>query len=597
MTVATLARRRTWRMFPVLAGAAALNASVLMGVLYWRAAATRGSVSAAALILAAWLGVALYLAFSDVRTRCTPFEQSLPVSARKLWWNHVIFLVAGALGIVVLTLGVIAVHRRLPVAVDIELGSWALGAILFAGGVLATLLLQAPRPSLSRIPVTRGTVAWTIGVLVATPVVLAVAARAGWWGVGVVVVVAAAVGFWTYRGVPASYAVAPLESAAGTRVGPSAVPVPDEGAGPSRMLAALTVVRCVSAGAKELLGVPMVALFGVILGGGLLAIDTEITRDVRFLFVPMVIYMLFALIGPRLASLHHIDPLPISRRPLAAALVVPYLVVVVAGYGAGVLLASQTRSRTEYVNMQQTEKGWEVTVPLRVYRLTWSGNVPAVGSPWGESQVPTALRLYAPAPVAVYSPYSAPPGSSARFVALQISRAVEDVYGASIPADTIRQRYLTTGDDVGVVPRGEGLTLRRDYPGLTAASGPMFPALVAAAVVPWLLLTALLLRAYRAGVREWVRQTIVWGGLGLLMILWIAPWLATVSGILSSWAARALVEIPVMWAGGTPAGTLTVWSVALALVVAAYAIVQSQVLRMEIPSRPSQYTLLRSSAS
>ena len=73
----------------------------------------------------------------------------------------------------------------------------------------------------------------------------------------------------------------------------------------------------------------------------------------------------------------------------------------------------------------------------------------------------------------------------------------------AIPPATIEWRYL----DGSVVPRGDGLTLRHDYPDLEPASGPMFPTLFALAVVPFLLLVALLLRGYRAGIPESVSYT------------------------------------------------------------------------------------------
>jgi hypothetical protein len=45
--------------------------------------------------------------------------------------------------------------------------------------------------------------------------------------------------------------------------------------------------------------------------------------------------------------------------------------------------------------------------------------------------------------------------------------------------------------------------------------------------------------------------------------------------------------------GQTAAGTLAVWIVACLLLAGAYRIVLSQFLRMEIPTKPSQYTLIR----
>ncbi|MDP6579082.1 MAG: hypothetical protein QF681_00380, partial [Vicinamibacterales bacterium] len=336
-------------------------------------------------------------------------------------------------------------------------------------------------------------------------------------------------------------------------------------------------------------------LSGLMLGGGLLGIGDGDVGELRVLYIPMVTYLLFAVIGPRMVSLHHLDALPISRRSMAAALILPYLGLLCAGYGAGVLVSSGTRSAIEYVNFEERTNGYRVTVPLRVYHVAWDGCPRSVESPQGEVHTPEPLAPFRWSRAAVYSPYSAPVGSSAAFVALQISRAVQEVYGVSIPSATIEQRYLTTTEAGRVVPRGgEGLTLRADHPELKAGVGPMFPALITLTVVPWLLLVALLLRAYRPGVREWIRQTVVWGSLGVLLLFWLATSMSTVFQVMEPWGLRALVEIAVFGLGSTTGGTATVWLLALLLLAGAYWIAQSRFLRMEIPTHPSRYTLLGS---
>ena len=590
MSLARISRHRTWRMLPLWALATGVNTSLLLGVIIWRAGTQEKSVSAMTLTLVGWVGVATYLAFSDVRTRCTHFEMSLPAPSRSLWWNKLTATLAGGVIIVGLTLGVIALHSVLPIRVDIEPNRWVLAGVLYTGLVLATLLLQAPLPSLARIPVTSGQVVWTIVVLAGTPVLLAVAAEAGWPGLTLLLALTSAVTLWSYRSVPPVYSLVRFEPQPQDRAD-SAPPVAD--GPPSKLLLPWTVARGVSAGAKELLAFPLILLFGIVLGGGLFALESGSMRELRFLYLPMMTYILFALIGPRLGALHYVDALPISRRPLVATFVLPYFILTCAGYGIGAILASDARSRLEFVNFEEGDEGYRVTVPLRVYALALDGRPLPVESPWGESHSPRALTPFGWSRAAAYSPYSAPPGSSARFVALQISRAAEAVYGASISPETIEERYLITREDGSVVPRGEGLTLRKDYPALKSKSGPMFPALVALAAVPWLLLIALLLRAYRAGIREWVRQTIVWGSLAVLLGFVVGKSIAEVFRVMQPWAIRALVEVPVMRLGQTAAGTPAVWIVAGLLLAGAYLVVQSQFLRMEIPTKPSRYTLIR----
>lgn len=149
-----------------------------------------------------------------------------------------------------------------------------------------------------------------------------------------------------------------------------------------------------------------------------------------------------------------------------------------------------------------------------------------------------------------------------------------------------------TDEDGQVAPRGGNLPLRQDYPRLHPKSGPKLPALLALTVVPWLLVTAALLRAYRAGVGEWVRQTIVWGSLAFLIIFSVGSLFANVLGISEPWLFRALVEISVMRLGATTLGTVSVWIVAGLLMAGAYRVAEIQFLRMEIPAHPSRYTLI-----
>ena len=147
MSLAQISRHRIWRMLPWLALATGVNTSVLLGVIVWRAAKQDMSISALTLTLLGWVGVATYLAFTDVRTRCTHFEMSLPAASRSLWLNNLTATLAGGLIIVGLTLGVIALYSGLSTRTAVDPNRWVLAGVLCTGLVLATLLLQAPLPS------------------------------------------------------------------------------------------------------------------------------------------------------------------------------------------------------------------------------------------------------------------------------------------------------------------------------------------------------------------------------------------------------------------------------------------------------------------
>ncbi len=178
-------------------------------------------------------------------------------------------------------------------------------------------------------------------------------------------------------------------------------------------------------------------------------------------------------------------------------------------------------------------------------------------------------------------------------MAWQLSRAVETVYGARVPAREIADRHLVTDAEGRVAPRTETLELRPDHarPALTGG-GPMFVILTAVACVLWLLLVALLLRAYRAGVGDARRRGLLWGMLALVMVFFLALVVVVLTGLARPWLASALVEIPVRALGQSAAATTAAWVSAVALLVLAYRLAESQFLRMEIPTRPTKFTLI-----
>jgi len=80
--------------------------------------------------------------------------------------------------------------------------------------------------------------------------------------------------------------------------------------------------------------------------------------------------------------------------------------------------------------------------------------------------------------------------------------------------------------------------------------------------------------------------------MGALLLFWIGLTIATMVGFLRPWIIRALVEIPVMKAGESTAGTVALWAASLVVMVGAYALAEAQFLRMEVPAKPTKYTLL-----
>jgi hypothetical protein len=568
-----------------------LNASVLLGLAVTVAANRRSFVSATSLVVIGWINIAPFLAVGHGRSRCGALDLALPITGRRLWTAHLALIALAGLAMTGAYVAFVATAARiLGGSVPFRAEPASMMILLGAGTLLAVVLLQAPRPSLARIPLNAGTVLWSTFMLLALLTLLPLLAPYGGAGALVPLALAVGVGVWTFRRVPPTLALVPREPAAGGPAGRAADAGPagirDRAADlrAARRTVLLSSLRCVTAGAKELAALPFVAFFGFLLANGPAAwLDPAALRDFRFLFIPLAIYMLFTLVGPRLGSLHHLDPLPVSRRLLFAGLILPSVAVFLIAYAAGLLAVSRLGPRTEMVDYRKYDEGWTLSAPLRVYRVAWDGRAPEIGSPWGESHPADAASLIRGVRPILYNLYSAPPGSSARFVALQASRAVEEVYGVSIPPEEIERRHLETHPDGTVAGRADSLALR---------AGPISAVLFFLVGVPWMLLVALLLRAYRAGVREWVRQSIVWGALGILLAIWLVETLGLMTGLTEPWLIRALVEIPTFRLGASAAGTIAAPLLAALGFLGAYRLAGGQFARMEIPARPSKYTLV-----
>jgi len=128
-----------------------------------------------------------------------------------------------------------------------------------------------------------------------------------------------------------------------------------------------------------------------------------------------------------------------------------------------------------------------------------------------------------------------------------------------------------------------GLTLRRDHPGLEASWGaPLFPFLMVAVFVPWLLLTAFLLKSYRSRVSTRWRKLAFWVPLVLILAFVIAMSVAIVSNVARPWALRAVVTIALEAVAANPIGQVMAWGAALGLLIWAYHFVRERFLRIEM---------------
>lgn len=605
MNLALLRRDDALRGLPLWGVPLLLNACLMLGLVVTSAIRRHSTVSATALAVIGWLTVAAFLALGPGRSRCRPFDLALPISARTLWLTHLAAVTLAALAVAAGYVAAVAILQRVlrgTLSLEVDLPTFALN--LAATTVLATILLQIPRPSLARPSFTIGYAAWAAAIVVGLLALLAALGGIGPLGGLALLALAAGAAAVAHRSVPAAFAIvgrAPQERGAlapgadATRVSIGAGDEA-EGRGPGLLRASLRIpVVGVTGGAKELVGFIFVVLVGLFLGGVTKPWESDAgVEDLRFAYLPLASYLLFTLIVPRLAVLHHFDPLPFSRRRLFLGLTLPVAMAFVASFGVGAFVASRSAARIEYVDFSKSERDgrWSLSVPLRVYQFSWDGRPPTITSPWGESHPAESIPLVRGLPPVVWNPFSAPPGSSAKFVALQVSRAAQVVYGAAIAPEAIESRWLETRADGAVVGRGATLPLRVERPDLAVRSGPVFPVLMALMLAPWLLVVAILLRTFRAGLSDRIRRTVFWGIVGIF----VATMLAMVSGIVASiarpWLARALIEIPSWAMRGSAIGIAATWVVSALLTFAAYRVAENQFRRMEIPTKPLCFGLL-----
>jgi len=585
------------RSLPILLLLTALNTNVLMGLCYTRAATQRQAPELTLLMAVVWLAFAVYQVLGKVRTRCSPLAMALPLPARRLWLSHMFaVLLAGAL-IIATSLGDVALIHRLVgerVHPGAELEMVDLAVLLGVALALAVVLLQASKPELSVIPFGRGYALRMVLILIGVlGLMITLGALPLPWTL-VPLAVAFAVAVRSYRSLPAAFTLVPLRAVSEDRRGPRTDPLTaaEKAAftgsrrGHRRFLLA-TVYSSPKLGPATIWFMsPLFIMFGMIFAGS--TGIWEDLRDLRILYIPMIVWLLLLLTNQAIRLLPPFDPLPISRRLLLALIVLPSLLALSLGYAAGriaVAAQAQKKSQIEYL---KGESHYFVRVPVGHWKIAWDGEPPASSSPWGETHAARKTPLFPGSRVVLYSPFSTPEGSSPEFVALQISRAIEAIYGAKVSPTEIGNRYLELRDDGSVGLKETGFTLPEDYPDLRPrGEGPGFPLIIMVLVaLPFLVLLTLFLRTYRAGVGDWVRNLVFVVLTVLMVALMAGQMVAAIAGVMEPPVARGFLEILIRQLGETVPGTLTAWGGSALLLAGAYWLAQARFKRIELPAKP-----------
>jgi len=332
---------------------------------------------------------------------------------------------------------------------------------------------------------------------------------------------------------------------------------------------------------------PIIVVYGVLMASPNL--------DLGFAMLVWMWTFFTLLTIPPLSTLHRIDPLPISRRQILPFLILPGLLVGSLSYGIarGIGSAEERRDGLVTCRMLRHPSGGGsycgVLVPGRYLEITSSGEIPAYEAPWGESQVPWHAPLVTGGSVHLYTEFGTPPHSSAEYIAHQLSRAIERIYGAHIAAAELRERYLVERPDGTTAIREGGVTMVQDYPGLTSPPpAGIVPLGIALMGVPWLLIIAIILRPLARVSREasspWLSPLIS----GVPMVIFIVYIAAAIKGAIEPWVVNAFVEILARRAAeAAPGGIATLWGATLLLLAGGCLLAARGFRRVEAPVEAS----------
>jgi hypothetical protein len=130
-----------------------------------------------------------------------------------------------------------------------------------------------------------------------------------------------------------------------------------------------------------------------------------------------------------ISRLRRLDFLPVSRKTLFAYAMLPLIVSMLLGFGAGQTMVHINRRNYRQIHFYHHT----IQIPDEFWEITNDGEPPVLTSPWGEKHVPEHYPLYKGSSIVIYKPFDCAGESSARFVALQLDRAAERIHG--IPFD------------------------------------------------------------------------------------------------------------------------------------------------------------------
>lgn len=544
---------------------------------------------AVAVQVCVYLSATFVLMTPEAGCRCRNWELSLPVRGRFWWRGHYLSLLLGGF-CTMLVFSVVPLFLLwldsifdgplfAPIVDDYGTLVWQIFALPSLAYILTVDILVLWRPASAQPGREKGW-ALRLGILLTMATGLLILASTS----GLVLVLVGLLGVLAVVHMRIRVPDALSQSSGRSTAGVSEQWVVGESRPVSRRILHRTVARLLFKWPLNwLFLLPLMAFFGVMLGG--YSPFSDEPGYMRFSNIVLTIYLLTTVAGYFTEKMHLLDHLPVDRRTMLAWLVVPAIAAMVLGYGGGQWLATRQAGTTEVFSFVNDDHGYGLKVPPRCFRLVKGAEAPFITAPWGESHRAQSVTAWKRLPWLFYKPYSTPDGASERFVAWQIGRAVQDVFGETLADEDIAGRYLATDGSGRPRVMDGGLSLVSDHPGWRETpGGPVFPALFGPIVVLYLLILALYFRLLRHHVSAKRQRFTFWGLMVVLLVLHVGG-LILVEVSSDSWIIRGIVLGGIQRWDLTGAGAVPVaYSAFVLLTGLAWVLALSQFRQMEPPT-------------
>ncbi len=311
---------------------------VLLGVALTDAMASR---SPDAFIVVTWSALPIFFLTTQARARAGELDLALPLTGRTLWLRHVA-AVAGTVLAMVATAWLLlpAVSYRGQSGPD---GLHLAGLRLAAGGLLATALIEAVDVRRALVPLRSGPALWRFLVAFVLGQIVPWVARDAVSGVLVPLLLAAGVVFWSARRVPASLDTAALDERRAARAGRGSreAQASREGRVPGARVLLLKLLFGYAPRWGQAFWPAMMAILGWGAAGGL----EFLFRSSSWFYTYIAAQSLFAVIPSIMRPLRFVDPLPVPRARLLAAMLAPLALAFLAGVAVALVTSDAPLAR------------------------------------------------------------------------------------------------------------------------------------------------------------------------------------------------------------------------------------------------------------